>query len=67
MEEYLFYLTRYIRCTNMSIWEAHQHAVSRQIAKDNYGVSEKGLQLLDKILNQTKSEDIQYVYSIGST
>lgn len=49
MEEYLAYLKRYTRTLPISMREAHRQYLCREIAME-YGVTEKGLELLDELL-----------------
>lgn len=49
MEEYLEYLKRYTRVLPMTMREAHKHYICREVARE-YGVTEKGLKLLDDLL-----------------
>lgn len=51
MEEYLDYLKRYTRTLPISMREAHRQYLCREVAKE-YGVTEKGLKLLDRMLNE---------------
>lgn len=49
IKKYLEYLYRYIRGTDKTPWQAHQEAISREVARE-YGVSEDGLKWLDENL-----------------
>lgn len=49
MEEYLKYLKRYTRTLPITIREAHQQYLCREVARE-YGITEKGLELLDELL-----------------
>lgn len=49
MEEYLSYLKRYTRTLPITMREAHQQYLCREVAKE-YGVTENGLKLLDELL-----------------
>lgn len=49
MEEYLEYLKRYTRTLSIPMKEAHRKYLCREIAKE-YGVTEKGVELLDELL-----------------
>lgn len=49
MEEYLEYLKRYTRVLPITMKEAHQHYICREVARE-YGVTDKGLKLLDDLL-----------------
>lgn len=49
MEEYLNYLKKYTRTLPISMREAHQQYLCREVAR-GYGVTEKGLKLLDELL-----------------
>lgn len=51
MEEYLEYLKRYTRVLPITMREAHRHYICREVARE-YGVADKGLKLLDQLLNE---------------
>lgn len=51
MEEYLDYLNRYTRTLLITMREAHRQYLCREVAKE-YGVTETGVKLLDKLLNE---------------
>ena len=46
MQEYMEYLKRYIRSSTIGIWQAHQYALCREVARE-YGVTEEELLWLD--------------------
>lgn len=48
-KKYLDYLYRYVRDTDKTPWQAHQEAISREVARE-YGVGEDGLKWLDENL-----------------
>lgn len=50
VRNYLLYLEKHIRSKNMTMWEAHQLYISREVAKDCYKVTEEQLKQLDRIL-----------------
>lgn len=56
MEQYLAYLKRYVRTLPISMREAHRHCICREVAKE-YGVTEKGLDLLDKLVKVNYEQD----------
>ena len=49
MNEYLDYLRRYTRTSDMGLFQAHQLLMNRVVAKE-YGVTEEQIRWLDKNL-----------------
>lgn len=48
-KQYYTYLTRYIRNTDMSLWDAHQLLISRMVARE-YGLTEEQIRELGENL-----------------
>ena len=49
IKEYTDYLQKYSRKHNVSVWQAHQHVLCREVAKE-YGLTKDDLRWLDENL-----------------
>lgn len=49
MEEYRKYLEKYARKHGLTLWQAHQHSLCRETARE-YGVTEEEILWLDENL-----------------